>query len=135
GGAFLAVAIFVAQVRAGPPRDAWKPPLASFRLLAAMPDQQRVFCYDFAPCSVGLDFPVRVFMDGRADPYPPRVWYDFNTLRNAARGWRRLVEAYDINAMLVKKKDKLDRALRKSSNWRNVPTPDRCCRLYERKSP
>ena len=133
GGAALAAVVFVIGIRGAPGAATWRPAFDSFTKLSAMPLEPRLFCYDFAVCSPALDFPrVRVFMDGRADPYPPSVWNDFDTLRKANPGWLPLVDAYAINAIYVKRNDKLDKALQKRHDWSVVVTSESCCRLWVR---
>jgi hypothetical protein len=136
GGALLAMVVFVASARGAPGAKIWRPALDAFGKLSAMPGEHRLFCYDFAVCSPALDFPaLRVYMDGRADPYPPQVWFDFDTLRQAAPGWLGLVDSYGINAAYVKRGDKLDKALTKQRDWVPIATAETCCRLYVRRAP
>jgi len=131
GGAVLAVVVFVVGVRGAPGAATWHPALDTFTKLSALPGEHRLYCYDFAVCSPALDFPsLRVYMEGRADPYPPRVWFDFDTLRRTKPGWETLAGTYGINAFYVKRGDKLDLALKKLGNWSVVTSRDTCCRLY-----
>jgi hypothetical protein len=82
-------------------------------------------------CSPALDFPnLRIFMDGRADPYPLKVWDDFNTLRYGKADWPDVAAAYRIDAFYVKRGDKLDKALAISGVWHTIATAETCCRLY-----
>jgi hypothetical protein len=133
GGAIVAALVFVVGARGVPGATPWRPALDAFGKLAAMPGEQRLFCYDFAVCSPALDFPrLRIFMDGRADPYPPQVWLDFDTLRTARPGWEAIVTRYGVNAAYVKRKDKLDKALSARPDWTLVRSSETCCRLYVR---
>lgn len=131
-GAILAsVLVLMISVRQPPPKDYWNPPLATFRYLAQMPGGRRIFCYDFAACSIALQYPnLRVFIDGRADAYPLWVWNDFNTIRFASRGWDARLLQDGANTVVVKKDDRLDRALRKRREWVALAPLDRCCRAY-----
>jgi hypothetical protein len=132
GGAIFAVVVFIVGVRGIPGAAApWRPALDAFGKLSALPGEHRLFCYDFAVCSPALDFPaLRVYMDGRADPYPPQIWYDFNTLRYATPGWQELLRRYGINAIYTKRGDKLDAGLKKLPDWAPLTTAEKCCRLY-----
>jgi len=131
GGAALTAVVFVVGIRGAPGAATWHPALDTFTRLSAMPGEQRLFCYDFAVCSPALDFPkLRIYMDGRADPYPPKVWEDFNVLRYAKPGWLDLVRSYKINAFYVKRGDKLDKALAATGTWHTVVTAEKCCWLY-----
>jgi hypothetical protein len=131
GGAALTAVVFVVGVRGAPGAATWHPALDTFTKLSALRGEQRLFCYDFAVCSPALDFPkLRIYMDGRADPYPPKVWEDFNVLRYAKPGWLDLVRDYKINAFYVKRGDKLDKALASGGAWHTIATRDTCCRLY-----
>jgi hypothetical protein len=131
GGALLTVVVFVVGIRGAPGAATWHPALDTFTKLSAQPGEQRLFCYDFAVCSPALDFPkLRIYMDGRADPYPPKVWDDFNVLRYAKPGWLGLTRSYGITAFYVKRGDKLDKALAANGKWHTLATRDTCCRLY-----
>ena len=130
GAAVAALAFFVAARGTGTTKP-WEPALDAFGKLSVRGGEQRVFCYDFAVCSPALDFPhLRIFMDGRADPYPLKVWEDFNTLRYAKTGWQSVAAGYRINAFYVKRNDKLDKALAAGGAWHAIATTETCCRLY-----
>jgi len=50
-------------------------PVAAVHALGADGTNHRILCEDFAWCSVALGNPrLRVFIDGRCDPYPLQVW-------------------------------------------------------------
>lgn len=133
GAMALAVAAFIFNVRAPTQANDPVPPRATFDRIAETPGTHRVFCYDFAICSVGLAYSnVRVFMDGRADPYPVPVWNDFNLVRFARPGWLERLDAYGVDAVVVKPGDSLDRVLRGRRDWTAQPRLDPCCRTYLR---
>jgi hypothetical protein len=131
--AIAAVAVIVVTVRT-PGKGAFaKPPVATFEAISALPGEHRVFCYDFAICSIALDYPnLRVFMDGRADPYPVPVWDDFNLIRHARWGWQARLDAWKVDVAVAKRDDALDRVMKKSGGWSALPVRDRCCVAYER---
>jgi hypothetical protein len=63
-------------------------PVGSVRtLLAQAGPPPRVFCEDFAWCSLFLDQPARFFMDGRCDPYPARIWGEYREVIDGNRDW------------------------------------------------
>jgi hypothetical protein len=136
GGILLAIVTMLVSARGAPASGGWRPPTASFDRVAALPGEHRVFCYDFAICSVALDYPsLRVFMDGRADPYPVKVWYDFDKIRRGSPGWQGLMDAYRVNTAIVKRGDGLDKVLKTAPAWALLPAADRCCHVYVLQSP
>jgi len=134
GGAVVAsVFVFIASVRAPIEASTWIAPVATFQRLSALGTDRRVFCYDFSTCSIALDYPnLRVFMDGRADPYPIWVWNDFNDIRAARSDWMWLLDRFAIDTVVAKIDDPLDKALRRRRDWNALPRLDRCCRAYLR---
>ena len=133
GAAVASALVFVASVRAPIEASTWTPPVATFERLASMGGERRVFCYDFSTCSIALDYPnLRVFMDGRADPYPIWVWNDFNDIRAARPDWMWLLDRFAVDTVVAKINDPLDKALRKRRDWKALPRLDRCCRAYVR---
>ncbi len=76
----------------------------------------RLFCEDFAWCGDATGT-IGVFLDGRADPFPPRVWEDYDTIMHARPDWRRTVRGYRIDAMLVNRRGALDLAAERAG-WR-----------------
>ncbi|HEY1976103.1 MAG TPA: hypothetical protein VGG89_06155 [Candidatus Baltobacteraceae bacterium] len=133
GAAVASGLVFVASVRAPIKPSTWVPPVATFERLASLGTGRRVFCYDFSTCSIALDYPnLRVFMDGRADPYPIWVWNDFNDVRAAKPDWMWLLDRFAVDTVVAKMNDPLDKALRKRRDWSPLPRLDRCCRAYVR---
>jgi len=133
GVILIAALTFVAAIRVPAQKNAWIPPLATFDELAAMPGERRVFCYDFSVCSLALDHPnLRVFMDGRADPYPVPIWNDFNVIRKTQSGWSNKLDSYRIDTVVAHDDDHLDRALKTRRDWSRWPQLDRCCQVYVR---
>jgi hypothetical protein len=131
GGIVMSVLVLIVTLKLPPPKDTWRAPLATFDRVSAIPGVHDVFCYDFAVCSVALDYPnLRVFLDGRADPYPLPVWNAFNAIRRTQPGWRKLMAAYDVDTVLAKRNDKLDAALSHDKSWRRLPAVDPCCYAY-----
>lgn len=131
--AVAAVFVFSASVRAPIAASTWIAPVATFQRLSELGTDRRVFCYDFSTCSIALDYPnLRVFMDGRADPYPMWVWNDFNDIRAARPDWMWLLDRFAIDTVVAKVNDPLDKAIRRRRGWDALPRLDRCCRAYVR---
>ena len=101
--------------------------------LRADPRNHRVYCADFAWCSFLLDVPrVRVFLDGRADPYPFSVWSDFATITYLRPHWRERLDADAIDAVVVLRGEALDQALAEMPRW-SLATSDRRYDLWVRR--
>ncbi len=78
----------------------------------------RLYCQDFAWCSLGLGEPhIRVFLDGRCDPYPQRVWDDYLTVERGSSKWKSVLDKYRVNAVLVKRDTPLESLMRTQRNW------------------
>ena len=93
---------------------ALQPALAAIRALDGRND---VFCADFAWCSFLLDGPQRVFLDGRADPYPRAVWDDFRQIIEIEPGWNATLHRRRIDVVLVEMTSPLEQALELSAGW------------------
>ncbi|MBV8491755.1 MAG: hypothetical protein JO199_14610 [Candidatus Eremiobacteraeota bacterium] len=134
--AVTAVAVAIVTLTSPPAKSAFATPVATFAEIAALPGEHRVFCYDFAVCSIALDYPnLRVFMDGRADPFPLAIWNDFNTIRFAHPGWQSRLDAWKVEVVVAKRNDSLARQLRALPEWQALPAVDRCCVVYRRVAP
>jgi len=78
----------------------------------------RLFCADFAVCSYALArSDIGVFLDGRADPFPPPVWEDFGKIIRPAPEWRGRLDAYAVDAVLVEPDAPLDQAIALAGGW------------------
>lgn len=121
-GAVLSAAAFVcgavvaaAAARAHPPM-----PSGAIASVALGARDVRLFCSDFSWCGMAVGKPgVRVFLDGRADPYPPRVFAD--SIRFATRpGGVDGLERATVNAVLVARGEPLARRLAAAPGWRRT---------------
>lgn len=125
--------VFFASLRAPIAASTWLPPVATFERIALLGPERRVFCYDFSTCSIALDYPnLRVFIDGRADPFPQWVWNDFNDVRTVKPNWMWVLDRFAVDTVVAKIDDPLDKAIRKRPGWTALPRLDRCCRAYVR---
>lgn len=87
--------------------------------LERAPGDHRVFCADFSWCGFMVGAPhVRVFLDGRADPYPRDVWNDFVTIVRLHEGWAERLDARHVDAVIVARGAALDQALALRREWR-----------------
>lgn len=127
GGAISALTWFDA-----PPPGAVLPIATSRALLAQARAEPRVFCEDFAWCSIFLGAPARFFMDGRCDPYPPGVWRDYREVIDGNRGWDAILEREHVDAVLVRRNGALDSLLaERPGRWRLLAS-DPVAGLYVR---
>jgi hypothetical protein len=131
-GACLAGALFGALPwRLEPAADELLP-LRPARALLANQSNARVFCEDFAWCSLFLGTPsVRVFLDGRCDPYPASVWRDYRLVLDGDPRWSSVLASHHVDAVLVRRDSALDALLASRGRWRAV-SADRQARLYVR---
>jgi len=108
-------------------------PLGTARaLLAQARTPPRIFCEDFAWCSIFLNEPARFFMDGRCDPYPARIWRDYREVIDGNRGWASILDRERIDAVLVRRNGALDSLLgERRGTWRRIAS-DRVADLYVR---
>jgi hypothetical protein len=101
-------------------------------LLAQARTPPRVFCEDFAWCSLFLGEPARFFMDGRCDPYPAPVWRDYREVIDGSRRWAAILDRERIDAVLVRRDGALESLLaERRGRWRRVAS-DRVSALYMR---
>jgi hypothetical protein len=100
--------------------------------LTRIPGEHRVLCGDFAWCGriVG-ERGTKVFLDGRADPYPLHVWNDFATIARLQPHWRERLEAYGVDAVVVARDAPLDQALGVTRGWHQA-FADKDYRLWTR---
>ncbi|HWT07368.1 MAG TPA: hypothetical protein VN224_16500, partial [Xanthomonadales bacterium] len=130
--AFVCVLIPALVWRIAPAAQSGLPSGPARALLAQARSQPRVFCEDFAWCSLFLSEPgaVRFYMDGRCDPYPAPMWRDYREVMDGNRRWAAIIERERIDAILVRRDGALDSLLaERPSAWRRIAS-DRLARLY-----
>ncbi|MDQ6925780.1 MAG: hypothetical protein M3154_06050, partial [Candidatus Eremiobacteraeota bacterium] len=118
--------------QAAPARGSALPAGPVRTLLANARTQPRVFCEDFAWCSLFLREPgaARFFMDGRCDPYPAAMWRDYREVMDGNRRWSAILSRERIDAVLVRRDGALDSLLaERPEMWRRIAS-DRLARLY-----
>ena len=130
--AACSVALATAVWRAAPAAEAALPVAPVRALLAQARTQPRVFCEDFAWCSLFLLEPgaARFYMDGRCDPYPASMWRDYADVRDGSPRWAATIARERIDALLVRRDGALDSLLAERPRmWRRIAS-DRLARLY-----
>jgi hypothetical protein len=132
----LSAMVALSLVRARPDEAAIFP-LRPIAALERMPQTHRLLCADFAWCSfvlpAGGGLPRdRAFLDGRADPFPLRVWDDFVAVAKVRPGWRDRLNARAVDSALVARGAPLDQALALAPEWRSEYRDARF-RLYVRR--
>jgi hypothetical protein len=103
-------------------------------LLLRARSEPRVFCEDFAWCSIflGRQPAAAVFMDGRSDPYPLAVWNAYWRVLHGNVGWDAVLARYRVDAVLVRPDGALESLLRTQPRlWRMIAS-DGVSRLYVR---
>lgn len=114
----LAVVVAVGLLRATERNGDLAQPRA-LAALVALPGDHRVLCTDFAWCSHLLGHAhASVFLDGRADPFPPDVWTDYVTIVRLDPAWSQRVAARRIDTILAGTGAPLDQALARTAPWR-----------------
>lgn len=122
-GACTAAVIGVLALLVSPEFKKGELPAAAVANLAAQPGIHRLYCEDFAWCSLALDYPnLREFLDGRADPYPLSVWQEYVTVFHASGAWRTILDRRGVDAVLVRKGRALARAMPRLRGWHLVYT-------------
>jgi len=96
-------------------------PFAALAAIGTLPGEHNVLCANFAWCSFLLAAPHdRVFLDGRADPYPAGVWADFAAIVRVHPAWERTLRERNVDLVLVERKEPLEQALSLAPAWRSV---------------
>jgi hypothetical protein len=91
----------------------------AIRALARAPGDHRVLCTDFAWCGVLVGRPhIRVFLDGRADPYPGPVWDAYLEITRLRPAWKTELRAHGVDTVLAGRDGPLDQALAAVGGWR-----------------
>jgi hypothetical protein len=109
----------------------WPAPQRTVAALAARPGEHRLLCAEYSWCAIALGEPnVRVFIDGRADPYPPHVWAAYTTIESLSPQWHQTLEAYNVNALIAWHGGRLEQAMQTLHDWRQLPQDDPCCTLF-----
>jgi len=96
-------------------------PAPAIRSAAALSGTRRLFCEDFAWCSLALAHPnLRTFVDGRCDPFPLDVWNAYLAIERTSAGWRASLARFGIDTILASRHRPLANALAAEGDWRVV---------------
>ncbi len=86
---------------------------------AGLAGVRRLYCEDFAWCSLALLRPnLRTFVDGRCDPFPPRVWHAYLAIARLRPDWSSLLDRYRVDTVLASARGPLAQALASAPSWR-----------------
>lgn len=109
----------------------WSIPRAAIAELASQPGEHNLFCAEYADCAVALGYPnIRVFLDGRADPFPVPVWRGFVEVAAMRPGWPAVFKQFGVNAVLVSKTHPLAVGMKHLDGWHQLPQVDGCCLVF-----
>jgi hypothetical protein len=115
GIAVVAVLTAVLMWRAPKPPDDTGDLIAR---LAVAPGDHRLLCEDYAWCGAAVGKPrIRVFLDGRADPYPLPVWQAQLRIARVRPGWQQSVSSYGVDAVIAQRRSALGAALAHAAGW------------------
>lgn len=88
---------------------------------AAKSGQSRLYCEDFAWCALALERPqLRVFIDGRCDPYPAGVWNDYIAIKNLDPKWKSTLARTHTELVLARTKGPLAQGLYERQDWHRI---------------
>lgn len=94
-------------------------PRTAVAALGRVPGTHNLYCEDFGWCSLALQQRnLRTFLDGRCDPFPPKVWRDYLSVERLSPRWSAVLDRYGVDAVLVKKGRPLAQALTLRAGWR-----------------
>jgi hypothetical protein len=116
--AVMAAVLTIALLR-GTARTSDNVAARAIAFVTAGPARHRLFCADFAWCGLAVgSATTRVFIDGRADPYPAAVWNDYLAVARLRPEWRAVLTRYRVDAIVVAKDSAFDRVLERTPPWR-----------------
>lgn len=88
---------------------------------AAQPGMHRIYCDDWAWCSLALAHAnMQEFMDGRCDPFPLEIWKEYDTITRVKPQWRYLLAQRGIDEVLARRSGRLAKALRTRAEWHAI---------------
>lgn len=93
-------------------------PQKAMTAVSRLPGERNLYCEDFAWCSLALEKRnVRTFIDGRCDPFPPRVWTAYLEVERLEPAWASVLQHYRVNTVLAKRGRPLAQALAMDRQW------------------
>lgn len=107
-------------------------PVSVIAALAADRAEHRLFCENFTWCSLALQYPrLRVFMDGRCDPYPLRVWRAYGAALKGGLSSRSVLRDYGVDTVVATRGGAIAEALATTAGW-TVALQDRAFVAFRR---
>lgn len=80
--------------------------------------ERRVYCEDFAWCSLALEHrQLKTFVDGRCDPFPLHVWNEYVAVQRLQPSWRSILARYDVDSIVAAQGNPLAQALALDRSW------------------
>jgi hypothetical protein len=130
-GAILAAVVATGLLR-GESRRADNVAARAIASVVASPGEHRLLCADFSWCGLAVGSAnTRVFLDGRADPYPAAVWDDYLAVVRLHRDWARTLRRRAVDAVVVDRASALDRVLAFDPGWHST-YEDASYRVWQR---
>ncbi|MBV9272052.1 MAG: hypothetical protein JO165_13240 [Candidatus Eremiobacteraeota bacterium] len=100
-------------------RDTTVLPQRAVATLAGMPGIHRVYCEDFAWCSLALRHAnLQTFIDGRCDPFPIAVWNAYVRIEKLTPQWDSTLGDYGVDAVIAGAANPIAQALSVRGDWR-----------------
>lgn len=94
-------------------------PTAVIARLALGGEPHRLFCENFSDCSIALQYSnLRVFIDGRCDPYPIDIWNAYISTIRLAPSWKSTLLGNHVNAIVASRGSHFAKALAADRLWR-----------------
>jgi hypothetical protein len=104
--------------------------VSTMTAVSAQPGEHRLFCEDYAFCSLALPpGGIRVYMNSALPAFPKRAIDDYSKVRFAKPGWQKILSSYRANMVLTRENSALDKALSSDARWKRIPSNTRA-RLY-----
>ncbi len=99
-------------------RDPPQSPVAAITSASQDRNHHRLLCENFNACSAALQYPqLRVFMDGRADPYPLNIWRSYISVIRVNPLWAQMVQYYGADVLLAARGSPFSQAVAANTKW------------------
>ncbi len=123
GAAMLsALAIWNPATLAGPTPLAPETPVALADYLAERPGPRLFHDSNWGAYLAARLGPASIFVDGRYEIHPPRVWEDYRAVASARFDWEEILDRYEVRRIALNPAGMaaLQRALERSGTWERV---------------
>lgn len=108
-------------------------PIEATEYLRGLPPMRMYNTYIWGGYLVQQLFPQqKVFIDGRADAYPPEVLQDYLSIERVQPGWQRLLDNYKVDTVVYRANTSLTAALAREPGWQRV-YQDNVAEIYRRR--